>query len=74
MTYFFLILGDAVDYHDTCEVADEFSANSFKPSGDGSFAFHIENDDATLDFSKIAKLQVDLIGTGIPFPERGNNP
>ena len=59
---------DDVDFMDKCQVTDEFSANAFKPSGDGSFAFHLENDDNTLDKSKVAKLKIDLIGSGIPFP------
>lgn len=65
------LISDNDVYHmDKCQVTDEFSANAFKPSGDGSFAFHLENDEDTLDKSKVAKLQIDLIGSGIPFPSR----
>ena len=54
---------------DRCQVTDEFSANAFKPSGDGSFGFHLENDRDTLDRSKVAKLLVELIGSGVHIPD-----
>ena len=44
-----------------CEVADEFSANNFKPSPNGTFALQLKTEG--LNRTRIAKLRIDFEGT-----------
>ena len=57
-------------FTEICEVADEFSVNNFKPSLNGDFVFKLLNKD--LDRTQIAKLQIRLEGSMVPFMSRLN--
>ena len=48
-----------------CEIADEFSSRSYKPSPDGVFSFKIENPE-TIQFDDVKSLRLMFSGTWMP--------
>ncbi len=67
--HFWLIDGEE-EFSEFCQVDDEFSNTNYKASPDGVYQFKLLNDESTLDFSKVAKMRVELSGSYIPFPSK----